>query len=189
MSILPARLIVLDTETTGFPRDDWSRVIELGAVVLDTDGQEVSSFSSLVCPDILDDRATKALEINHIEAHELRGAPVVARVVSDFRSWATSTGARYVTSFNVGFDRPMVARMGLPDLAWASCIMERAMDVMGPAGALPAGRYGGWKWPKLSEAAEFFGVAVEGDAHRALTDARTAARIAVAIKRSERGAS
>ena len=187
MSILPARLIVLDTETTGFPRHDWSRVIELGAVALDLDGNEVSSFASLVCPDILDDRATKALEINHIEAHELRSAPPTTRVVPDFRAWAASTGARYVTSFNVGFDRPMVARMGL-DLSWASCVMERAMDVMGPAGALPAGPYGGWKWPKLSEAAEFFGVAVEGDAHRALTDARTAARIAVAIKRSERGA-
>lgn len=41
------------------------------------------------------------------------------------------------------------------------------------------------RWPKLSAAAEHYGVAVVGEAHRAETDARTAAGIAIAIRRAE----
>lgn len=179
-TILRNRLVVLDTETTGFPRDSWSRVIELGAVLLDLDGRECDSWSTLVLPDILDERAAGALAANHITPEMLAGSPNTESAILGFQAWLNRTGARYVTSFNVKFDLPMVERMGL-HLQWAGCVMERAMEVMGPAGALPEGRYGGWKWPKLSEAAEFFSVRVDGDAHRALTDARTAAGVVVEI--------
>ena len=185
MHLFPARLVVLDTETTGFPEYDWTRVVELGAVILDTDGTEIDSWSTLIRPDVLDERAANALAVNHITPDMLVGAPSTEAAALAFREWLKRVNGRYVTAFNVAFDRPMVARMGLADLQWASCVMERAMDVMGPAGVLAPGRRGGWRFPRLAAAAEHFGVTVEGDAHRALTDARTAARVAAAIRRAE----
>lgn len=175
MSLLSAPLVVLDTETTGFPSKDWSRVIELGAVLLDVDGKEVSSWSSLVKPDVLDERADGALAVNHITREMLDGHPDTGSAAMSFLAWLSSHGLPKVTAFNVGFDRPMLEKMGL-QVEWGPCVMLAAHKVMGS-----------YNWPKLSAAAEHFNVPVEGDAHRALTDARTAARIVVAIQSKAKG--
>lgn len=176
MPILSAPLIVLDTETTGFPNHEWSRVIELAAVLLDVDGNEVDSWSSLVLPDILDERADGALAINHITREMLEGQPSTEDAAASFASWVESSGNPKATAFNIRFDRAFLEKMGLT-LEWAPCVMERAMRSMNMS-----------RWPKLSVAAEHFNVTVEGDAHRALTDARTAARIAVRIQEETKAA-
>jgi hypothetical protein len=69
--------------------------------------------------------------------------------------------------------------------------MLAAMGIMGPAGALPQWENGEYKWPKSSEAEEFFRsrghrMDYPGTPHRALRDAGMEALIAVAIAR-ERG--
>lgn len=184
MSLFRSQLIVLDTETTGFPGQDWAGVCELGAVLLDEEGNEVSTFSSLCRPPVLDERAANALSINHITMEELLAAPPSDVVAEDFRNFADDL---YCTAFNVGFDRPMMERMGVKPpwiKGWATCIMLRATKVMGEAGALPKWPNGTPKWAKLEEAAAYFGVPVVGDAHRALTDARTAAGVAISIRRA-----
>lgn len=183
MTLFRSPIVVLDTETTGFPGQAWSRVIELGAVLLDTDGTEVDAFGSLVLPDILDERAARALEINRITVEMLRGQPAAWSVAASFRGWLASREARWVAAYNIAFDRPMVERMGMTSLQWASCIMLRSMDMMGQA--CPTFDDGRRKWPSLAAAAAHFGVTVEGDAHRAVTDARTAARVAVAIRQRQ----
>jgi DNA polymerase III epsilon subunit-like protein len=160
-------IVVIDTETTGFLGHDWARVIELGAVLIDTDGQEVGCFESLVRPDILDERAAGALAVNHIDPASLADAPTTAEVTALFREWC---GDNWTTAYNVGFDRSFIERMGIYDLRWATCIMLRSKQVLG-------------RQMKLSAVAEHFQVPVIGDAHRALTDARTAAGVMVAIKR------
>lgn len=190
MTLFRSPIIVLDTETTGFPRQPWARVIELAAVLIDCDGNESDTWESLILPDILDDRANGALAINQITREMLIGQPSAFSAAASFRGWM-GDAPPYVTSFNVAFDRPMCERTGLTSLRWASCVMERSMAVMGPAGVLgnanprhpnyDPGRP--WLWPKLSAAAEWFGVPVVGEAHRALTDARTAAGIMIAIQR------
>lgn len=193
MSLFRAPIIILDTETTGFPSHPWARVIELAAVKLDCDGETIGTWSSVVRPDILDGRADKALEINRITRAEILAARPTEEVADLFDTWAGDT---YCTAFNVAFDRPMVGRMSLPDaglncLRWASCIMERAMEVMGPAGVLRPSdpshpRYNPdrqWLWPSLAAASEFFGVPPCEPAHRALADARRAAGVAIAIRR------
>ena len=186
MPLFRSPLIVLDTETTGFPKHPWAGVCELGAVFLDEEGQEMSSFSALCRPPVLDDRALPALAINHITMEEILAAEPSDEVAEDFRHFANGS---YVTSFNVGFDRQMCERMGIKPpwiRGWASCIMLRATAIMDEAGALPRWDDGSPKWAKLEEAAAYFGVQVQGDAHRALTDARTAARIAIEIRRAGR---
>lgn len=193
MTLFPRPLIVLDTETTGFPESPWSRVIELAAVRLDTDGREVDTFAYLVRPEIHDERSAGAERVHHVTRAMVADAPLAGDVADRFRAWV---GGDAVTSFNVAFDRPMVERMGLDSLRWASCIMERAMAVMGPAGVLRRAdpshpRYvpgREWLWPSLAASASHFGVTVDGDPHRALTDARTAAAVACAIRGAEMAA-
>jgi DNA polymerase III epsilon subunit-like protein len=201
VTLFSSPLLVIDTETTGFPEASWSRVIELAAVLLGTDGEEVAVFESFVRPDVLDSRADGALRVNCITAEMLADAPDTDAVRASFWEWlgmtvdplAADQRAPYVTSFNVPFDRAMVERMGLTELRWASCIMDRATRIMGPLGLLRNAdpshpRYDPerpWLWPRLSLAQEHFGVPVVGTAHRALTDARTAAGIACAIRRHE----
>ena len=55
MTLLASRLVVLDTETSGFQGQAWARILEVGAVLLDLDGVEVDTFASLVRPDVLDE--------------------------------------------------------------------------------------------------------------------------------------
>lgn len=189
MPLFPRPLVVLDTETTGFPEAPWSRVLELAAVLLSPDGEVLDTFESFVRPEIHDDRGAGAERVHGITAAMVAEAPLAGPVADAFRAWGRAKGAAAVTSFNADFDRPMVERMGLDRLPWAGCVMLRAMEVMGPAGALRNAdpshpRYvpgRPWLWPSLALAASFFRVPVEGDAHRALTDARTAAGVALAI--------
>lgn len=185
-------IVVLDTETTGFDRHPWARVVELGAVRVERDGSLGTTFASLVKPDVLDDRAAEALAVNHITPAMLEDAPETAAVVGLFREFMAD-GDAFVTSYNRQFDQAFVERMGFRGARWASCVMLRAMTIMGPAGVLQDAdpthprfrRDLPWLFPKLSVAAKFFGVEVEGDPHRALTDATTAAKIMVAIRRRE----
>lgn len=177
--IFPSRLCILDTETTGLQHHDWARVIELGAVILDLDGSEVAAYETLVLPDILDERAAGALAVNKIDPDELRAKgcdPLIVAVA--FRDFLAANDCRFVTAYNVAFDRPMVERhpLALVDLRWANCIMLRAKAAV-PRGPFPGG--------SLARMAEHFGVPVVGDAHRALTDARTAAGVAKAIRQKE----
>lgn len=190
--IFRSPILIVDTETTGFPSHSWAAVVEIGAVLLDCDGSEAAVFESLIRPEVLDSRCDGALAVNKIRREDLAAADPAGVVAPRFLQWAgTVTPHPHWTTFNVAFDRPMMARSGIQTDRWATCVMLRAMDIMGPAGALvptepwdrrhdPARP---WVFPKLSRAAEFFDVAVAGDAHRALTDARTAAGIAVAIRR------
>lgn len=181
--------LILDTETTGiFPRDEWAECCELGAVMLDdATGDEVASFSRLVRPSILDERCDEAMSINHIDRAILLQQPDARAVARDFAAWAAPYRAQInrVTSYNVAFDRLAVEKMGLRGVPWGDCLMVQFMRPMADAGKLVPKKYpkpregvtGIWIFPKLSVAAAFFGVEVQGQPHRALTDARTAAAI------------
>lgn len=181
-----SRIIVVDTETSGF-HQDWSRVVDLAAVVVEPDGTISERFESLICPDIFDaEQAKGAIAIHGITPEMVRGQPNTYMVARTFLGWVQTHGLRWATSFNTGFDGPHLDRMSIK-LSWASCIMEKATKPMAAADALPLLRGGKPKWPKLSEAGDFFGIPEQGTAHRALPDALRAAGIMVAIRRRELG--
>lgn len=186
MKVFNSPVIVLDTETTGLPHHEHARVIEVGAVLLDEDGCEQAHFETLVQPNVFNPRkAAKALSITGISAEEVFAAPPEREAYRNFRTWFDECGAPYVTAFNIAFDRKMLGKSGVYFDRWANCIMLKAKGLMGPAGALPRkGSSGDWKWPKLSEASAFFQIEEpSGRAHRALYDARVAARVACEIAR------
>lgn len=174
-----ARVCVLDTETTGFQHVPWSRVVELAGVVLDCDGTEVDHFTALVNPDILDERAAGALAVNGLTVEMIRGGCDTYGVVQSFQGWLNKHECRFLTAYNVKFDQPMVERMGLRGPRWASCVMERAKKHLRE---LPGVTYPGGS---LAAVAAHLGIPFDGPAHRALTDARVAAGIAIAIRRRE----
>lgn len=186
MSLFSAPILVVDTETTGFPTQPWAAVVDLAAVRVEPDGTLGPSFSCLIRPEVLDGRCTEALRISGLTPEQLiEGgvAPVYARQL--WERWVKQEAQTpFLTAYNVAFDRPMLAKMGIEG-RWCSCIMERATEVMGAAGVLQQWPSGAYRWPKLVDAAAFFGVAVEEPAHRALADATTAARVLVALKRRE----
>lgn len=184
--LFPCRLVVLDTETTGFASDPDSRVVELGGVIVNCDGTLGDRWQSLVRPDIFDAaRSAGAIAIHGITPEMVRSEPTTHMAAGTFRGWLRHNGIQFVTSFNVGFDRPMVERMGLTELRWASCVMLRAFEDMKTANACTLNKFGKPKWPSLAEASAYYGVPVEGRAHRVEADAVQAAGVCVEIKRRE----
>jgi len=169
-------LLVIDTETTGLPRHKHAQVIEIGAVLLSCSGHEIASCGALVrCPLPLPPEADYAMKVNQINPAHI--AEAGDAMMSSRLLWAIVKEIDpMVTAYNVGFDRPMLVKSGIRFGAaerWGPCIMLTAKRAMGVS-----------KWPKLSAAAEHYGVTVEGQAHRAITDARTAAGVAIAIARA-----
>ena len=102
------------------------------------------------------------------------------------------TDADHITAFNVAFDRQFLDRYPWRfhgRFTWAPCVMLAAMDVMEEAKPLEhRGAYQDgvvdWKYPRLAEAAVFFGIdqQAQGAAPSALADARTAALIHIALQ-------
>ena len=189
MSLLRQPLLVLDTETSGLPRHRWARPLELALVALDQDGREVSVFESLIRPTELPAEADQALQVNHLTREQVLAAPTADEVLERLNAWASKGGYHQwsVTSFNTAFDGPMIARLwpdtwGLPGM-WTPCILLAAHRVMDADPACPGVRWdsGELKWPRLAEAAAYFGVEVCEPQHRALGDARTAAGIVLAL--------
>lgn len=176
-----AHLLLLDTETTGLTEHEWARVVEIGAVVVHPDGTLGATWSSLVCPDVLDERANEALAINHIPVEDIRAADPADVVVPRFLAWVNEQPAPLrMMSWRADFDEEMLARSGCHvDLG---CLMFEA------AQALTRGRderYG------LARAAADLGVGLPAglSLHRALGDATLAALVAVALdKRGRRSA-
>lgn len=182
--LLRSRWLVLDTETTGLPRESWTRPCELAVVLVEQDGTLAAEWSSLIqvpCPP----QADQALKLTGISREEIAAAPPPDQVGDAFERWRAMHGAAEVqlTSFNIGFDRPMMARLWPRVGPWGPCVMLTATKVMDRSGALQRWESGEPKWARLEEAARFFQVGQEDGAHRALADARVAARILIELAR------
>ena len=91
-----------------------------------------------------------------------------------FGKWVREMGTPFITAYNVPFDRAMLDRGRYAEgLRWCTCIQKASRDYLGVS-------------LRLGGVAERFGVAVAEPAHRALSDARTAARVMVALRRAEK---
>lgn len=185
-------LVVIDTETTGLPKDPDAAPWEIAAVLYDVYGDEVSHFEVIGCPPVVDQHHHSIIQMGGIALKDVLCAEPILERADEFIMWLR-TKVRSVypdwrcTAFNVAFDREMLRRIGvyLDDDRWAPCIMAAAKKEMAQAGALPwKSYYNDYKMPSLEkEAAPFYGVAPQQPAHRALADARTAGLVAIEIQR------
>lgn len=167
---------MVDTETTGLVTDEWARPVEIGAVVMDRTGRELATFSALLCPDVIDDRASVAFGISGITIPEVRAALPAVDVVNAFEAWMreqqdpAAGPPLSAWAWGAEFDEEMLARVGC--IVALDCGMGWACDAL-IRGERPRMR--------LVDAALDLGVAVPAGLHRALTDARLAARVILAL--------
>lgn len=154
---------VIDVETTGLPRDEWARVAEIGAVAYDwaTDA-EVGQFHSYILPDVLDERADRALAYCGLSVEKLLDAPASAAVADALEAWLVDNNVQRCYAYNRVFDEAMLLRSGFTPLPWGPCLMTAARRASGVANL------------SLAKACEHFLVPMPVRQHRALDDARAA---------------
>ena len=169
--LFPGPLVVLDTETTG--RSKRAEVHEIGAVLLGIDGSVLDGFEGQGCPNNLRLKGIGyALEVSGLTVKKLaaRTTPI-AEVLAAFRAWWLGCGSPPCTAYNLPFDRRLLAQSGLDDLRWGEDIMRIAKLASGED-----------SFP-LKDAGPYYGVATGQQTHRALDDARLAARVLCAATR------
>jgi len=165
-------ICVLDTESTGPAGLMRASIIEIGAVVLTHEGEELGSFSCFVKPAYpVGSWCFHAMQANQIDATLLHSAPTPDVVWSVLLDWLSlHKPVRQVLAFNSPFDKAIMAK-AFPDsvlLPWGPCLMREASSLLSGTRASI----------KLATAAKQFGLPVdESSAHRALYDARLAGKV------------
>lgn len=205
MSLLTRPICVVDVESTDLVSNPLASVIQIGAVILDHDGNEIAPFDTFVRPNAWGDFVQQAQSIHGITYDMVHSAPKPATVARDLEAWLAEHGCVWITSYATAFDRPFLLRMGslfpqhtrdvmIPETLprWGSCIQRKASTYLAKAGLLkepgnhtdPIQVDGVMYRPaSLRAACEFFNVEPVEPAHRALSDAQTAGRVLVSMLR------
>ncbi len=164
------RWMAFDTETTGFNSD--ARILEIGLVFFE-DGQVTDCWSQLLNPEGVDWNnvdVQKALEINQINRSDLEGKPTFGQVHEELldRLACHMVWVAHNADFDLRMFRQEFNRLGEFPLPDSLVLDTMCLDFhINPH----AGVY------RLGSVAERWGVAVDGDAHRATTDATTCGNI------------
>jgi DNA polymerase III epsilon subunit-like protein len=180
--IWPLPITVVDSETSGWHSDPDTRVVEIGAVIMDERGQLVAQFGSLLKPDVLLPKADGALQVNGITREQLDVAPPPDQVLQAFRWWWHAHGCPYLAAYNNDFDRTSFDAIGAVTDRWAPCVMReaaRAIKAIDPTYSIS--RDGRPKFPTLLESVEFYGLP-KRRAHSAVNDAIMAAGVLWSIQ-------
>lgn len=96
---------VIDTETTGFGKED--RVLEISVVV--KDGSKIERFDSIIKPPVRIN--PMAWKVHKIPYRKIRKAPPFSKVKSRVKELLK--GSKYVVGHNVRFDIEMLKREGI----------------------------------------------------------------------------
>lgn len=166
---------ILDTETTGFPKngalkqDGQARVAQIAAILCQDDGTHVAEFCTLIKPDgwTMSEGAQRVHGISQEQCQRFGMKQLTAmEVVSCFIN-----NSKVVVAHNAKFDLQMLeiefhyAGLSMPEFN-PYCTMLASV----PLCRLP-GNYGQFKWPKLAEALPIICGRELGDgAHDAMVD-------------------
>ena len=119
---VPARFAVVDVETTGLFVGRHDRVIEIGIISLDEDGNLLESWGTLVNPG----RDLGPTDIHGIRGRDVEGAPTFAEIVGDVsQRMAGRVLVAHNARFDSGFLEAEFQRSGhsFPACPWV-CTME-----------------------------------------------------------------
>lgn len=170
--------LFFDTETTGIPFDfdlpanyinNWPRLVQLGWILTDKYGNELSSGCEIVKPQgfyiPLDAARVHGITTDYAMRH---GSPL-RQVIHSFLNDAED--AMYLVGHNVTFDQKVVGaelyRLDIPDTVSTAYSLDTMLA--GTAYCELPGPYG-YKWPKLTELHwALFGYGFDG-AHDAMAD-------------------
>ncbi len=165
--LMDKEFVVFDLETTGLDRTK-DRIIEIGAVKL-IDGVITECFSTLVDPECL--IPEKIVSITHITDADVKGAPRIEDVMPDFYKFCQ--GAIMVGQNSVQFDAPFLSAKAEPLNIYFE---NKQLDIM----LLSKKFYPGLNRYTLDFLSKFFGF-VNEEAHRAVSDAVTTAKIFIKL--------
>lgn len=186
--------LFIDTETTGWPlkgprqQDGQGRVCQIAALLCDDKGNDIAKFKTLIKPDGWE-ISEGAQEVHGISLDlcEKKGIPqrVAIRVIYELMQVCDK-----VICHNIEFDWKMLEiefdYAGMNDRINPDkekfCTMLSSKDIC----KLP-GKYGDYKWPKLSEALEIVcGIKIGDDAHDALVDVEACKKIFFKLMEGEK---
>lgn len=190
-------LLFFDTETTGLVKFkdgpdhvDQPRVVQYAALLYSDEGKEVGSISTLVRTDVpIHHRAEAVHGISQMQSTLFGISP---KTLVDLHTYWVNM-AHTIVCHNVQFDKLVMATMDYsiygfrksllgPGERTYFCTMEKSTDVL-----RLSGKFGKYKWPKLTEACEyFFGKGEREDfeleAHDALADVRMTKRVYMELR-------
>ena len=161
---------VFDTETTGLSPREGARLLEIGIIRIDADGNELARYETLVDPGR--DAGLGPVDIHGITESMIAGAPSFAEIVGDI---ADIVRGAVLVAHNAPFDTSFLrnefyqARLNWPKpmvydtLAAARTLLPHLVN------------------HKLATVAEHLGVTFAGPAHSALADARVTAGVLIAL--------
>ena len=166
--ILAEPLVIFDTETTGLGDD--AEIVEIACI----DGKGDVLLSSLVQPAYPIPRG--ATNVHGITDAEVQGAPTIVDLMPRLREiWQQANRGDRVFAYNLDYDvRLLVQSFQARRQRWPF-LHRSENDIM----QLYAEYYGAWSdwhgsftWQSLSKAVDQCDLTFDGDAHRALADAR-----------------
>jgi DNA polymerase-3 subunit alpha len=154
--------LIFDTETTGLPRnynaplsdsDNWPRVVQIAWQLHDVKGNLISADSIIVKPDGF------TIPFNAAQVHGISTERALAEgrdlqvVMNEFVEAVKQT--KYLAGHNIEFDLSIVGaefiRLGMPDFFAGKPVIDTKNDEVTEFCAIPGGRGGKFKWPKLEE--------------------------------------
>lgn len=181
---MDAKYLVIDTETSGLfdfskpaDADGQPRMASIAMIYLDSDLNILSESLHYIKPEgwLMTEGASKVNGLTNEFLNE-NGVDVVVPLLE--YSNAISQGFILV-AFNSQYDskilRGELRRANMDDLFEMTpniCIMRSATNII----KIPSKRGSGYKWPKLSECASFFGID-QKNAHTALDDTRVTVNV------------
>ncbi len=178
--------LIYDTETTGLPRDwdgpisdpdNWPRLVQLAWQLHDESGSLIAAESYIIRPNGF------TIPYNAVKIHGISTERAAAdgkelvEVLAHFE--ADRQKATYMIGHNLGFDVNVIASENLR-LGQAHPVTEMKIldtkDLSTEYCALPGGRGGRFKWPKLTELHEKLFNKPFADAHDAAYDVDATAK-------------
>lgn len=178
--------LIFDTETTGLPRDynapltdsdNWPRMVQIAWQLHGADGALIEARNFIVRPDGFD------IPFNAEKVHGISTAKAMAEgedlqnVLNEFSSALKST--RFLVGHNISFDISIIGaellRLGRENVLPRYGVID-TKDELTDYCALPGGKGGKFKWPKLAEMhKKLFGEGFD-EAHNATADVVATAR-------------
>ncbi|BDD00387.1 3'-5' exonuclease [Persicobacter psychrovividus] len=174
--------LVFDLEMSG-PDPEIHDIIQVGAVLVDNDWNEIAKFESNVCPENINTISVKAEEIHGLSKYDLLDAPAMYEVLENLEEWVKTTLKRSNTK---NFHDIVLCGQGVmndinflqeayyrENMKWP--FAYKLIDLLSISTfAFMIMKNNGLEVPKrrsLNHIAEFFDLKREGDLHNALEDA------------------
>lgn len=154
--------LIFDTETTGLPRnynaplsdsDNWPRVVQIAWQLHDVKGNLISANSIIVKP------VGFTIPFNAAQVHGITTERALTEgndlqtVMNEFVEAVKQT--KYLCGHNIEFDLSIIGaefiRLGMSDYFADKPVIDTKNDDVTEFCAIPGGRGGKYKWPKLEE--------------------------------------